>query len=199
MMANNKLKPCPWCGNTPDASNPGTFQLTDGVKYGAVQCCGAGPDVRTDYRDFPHWKDAAIESWNDRTAPAQGALTDAEILDALASITHEPPKRLPPGWLKFARAIEQRVRGQVSDAADAWQPIATAPCFGPILLWWRTCKTPHIGEWTCDESTEREGWRCHGDQCLPINQEDCTHWQPLPAPPAIQAQAGDAQSGADHG
>jgi hypothetical protein len=44
-------------------------------------------------------------------APAIQAqpLTDADILAALATTTHEPPVRLPPGWLKFARAIERHL------------------------------------------------------------------------------------------
>jgi hypothetical protein len=73
-----------------------------------------------------------------------------------------------------------------------WQPIETAPRHRNILLWWRTCKEPHIGCWDIDEEFERrpkrwlspeEGWRNKGDQCIPRNQSDCTHWQPLPAPP----------------
>ena len=39
-------------------------------------------------------------------------LTDADILACLASTTHEPPVRLPPGWAKFARAIEAHIKGQ---------------------------------------------------------------------------------------
>jgi len=34
------------------------------------------------------------------------ALTDEQILAALRSTTNEPPVRLPPGWVRFARAIE---------------------------------------------------------------------------------------------
>jgi hypothetical protein len=45
-----------------------------------------------------------------QSAEVPGELTDEQILAALGSITHEVPKRLPPGWLKFARAIEREVR-----------------------------------------------------------------------------------------
>ena len=37
---------------------------------------------------------------------AQEPLTDEQILSALSTITHEPAKRLPIGWLRFVRAIE---------------------------------------------------------------------------------------------
>jgi len=69
-MADTQLLPCPWCGETPDVSNEASFRLTDGVKYGALQCCVVGPEVRTDYKDVPHWRERAIAAWNDRKALA---------------------------------------------------------------------------------------------------------------------------------
>jgi hypothetical protein len=48
---------------------------------------------------------------------AQAELTDEQILSALTSITYEVPTRLPPGWLKFARAIEREVRLSYSEEA----------------------------------------------------------------------------------
>lgn len=41
-----------------------------------------------------------------RHAP-RAPLTDEQISAALAQVTHEVPCRLPPGWKKFARAIER--------------------------------------------------------------------------------------------
>jgi Lar family restriction alleviation protein len=61
-----RLLPCPFCGATPDASEESTFRLTDGFKWGAVACCGTGPEVRTGYGEVADWKDAAIEAWNTR-------------------------------------------------------------------------------------------------------------------------------------
>jgi len=69
-MADTELLPCPWCGETPDVSTDASFRLTDGVKYGALQCCVVGPEVRTDYKDLPHWRERAISAWNDRKALA---------------------------------------------------------------------------------------------------------------------------------
>lgn len=60
------LKACPFCGETP---GPDSYVLTDGgYKYGAIQCsCSAqGPDVRTGYKDWPEWKQKAIDAWNER-------------------------------------------------------------------------------------------------------------------------------------
>ncbi|MES2030896.1 MAG: hypothetical protein V4477_17075 [Pseudomonadota bacterium] len=81
-----------------------------------------------------------------------------------------------------------------------WQPIATAPKNGTeILLWWKHCKTPSVGSWSCDDlHAERkwahkalaEGWRSEGDACIPVNQADCTHWQPLPEGPTFTATEG---------
>lgn len=73
-----RAAPCPWCGEIPDINNDASFRLTDGVKYGALQCCVTGPEVRTDYKDVDHWRAAAVAAWNDRSA-APPAL-DAEGL-----------------------------------------------------------------------------------------------------------------------
>lgn len=62
------LKPCPFCGETPPVNDPYTFCANQGEKWGHVLCgCGAcGPEVRTDYKPLPHWKDDAITEWNNR-------------------------------------------------------------------------------------------------------------------------------------
>jgi len=56
-----KLKPCPFCGNTPS-----TFDTNQGTKWGFVVCCIQGPEVRTSYKPEEHWREDAIRSWNDR-------------------------------------------------------------------------------------------------------------------------------------
>lgn len=77
-----------------------------------------------------------------------------------------------------------------------WQSIDTAPIDGTkVLLWWRSCKEPSIG-WYADPSNlfrsyyhfAQEGWICEGDEVIPKNQQDCTHWMPLPEPPAKVAK-----------
>jgi len=71
MSSAERLGPCPWCGEVP---NEDSYALRDGgYKYGGVVCgCGVqGPDVRTDYREWPAWKPAAIAAWNERRAPAE--------------------------------------------------------------------------------------------------------------------------------
>lgn len=60
------IKPCPFCGMTPEYNGPAWFRFVDGHKWGAVQCCCTGPEVRTQYKDWTHWRDAAIAEWNER-------------------------------------------------------------------------------------------------------------------------------------
>lgn len=63
-----------------------------------------------------------------------------------------------------------------------WQPIETAPMLGkPLLLYWK-----HAG-WMRGRFVDEprwHGWMCDGDQVMPLNQSDCTHWMPLPASPS---------------
>lgn len=61
-----KLKPCPFCGETPDQDDPLTFQDIQGAKWGSVVCCCTGPEVRTCYESVEHWRDDAAEAWNTR-------------------------------------------------------------------------------------------------------------------------------------
>lgn len=62
-MMSEELKPCPFCGETP---GPDDYFVNQGTKYGGIQCCCEGPDVRTGYREWPAWKDDAIKAWNIR-------------------------------------------------------------------------------------------------------------------------------------
>ena len=76
-----ELLPCPFCGDTPSEVS---FVFSDGgYKYGAIQCsCGViGSDVRTDYKDFPHWRDAAVEQWNTRAPAVEAA--EIEVVDVI--------------------------------------------------------------------------------------------------------------------
>lgn len=89
-----------------------------------------------------------------------------------------------------------------AEGLGGWEPIETAPNntdhMRPILAFWK-----HRGVqqtyWDVDEEySDRPkgwrspecGWRCDGDRCIPVNQEDVTHWRPLPARPASQTQEG---------
>jgi hypothetical protein len=85
------------------------------------------------------------------------------------------------------RAIREQIRQSVSSGSQSspvsgWQPVATAPKDGTrVLLWWSTCREPVRGRWEINGRSE--GWRADGDACIPVNQSDCTDWQPLPLPP----------------
>lgn len=79
-----ELKPCPFCGETPDASNPDVFWIdsNQGNKWGSVKCCIYGPEVRTGYAK-DGWQQDAADAWNERVvvgAPAVPALSDDQII-----------------------------------------------------------------------------------------------------------------------
>jgi Lar family restriction alleviation protein len=62
----DEVKPCPFCGHTPDINNPNTFQESQGTKWGAVVC--GCTEVRTGYGPLEDWKDDAIKAWNRRAS-----------------------------------------------------------------------------------------------------------------------------------
>lgn len=64
------LRPCPFCGETPDAGKPATFDCDQGGKWGFVVCCCRGPEVRTGYGPPATWQGEAVAAWNDRAADA---------------------------------------------------------------------------------------------------------------------------------
>lgn len=68
------LLPCPFCGNIPDGDS---HYINQGTKWGGILCCIEGPDVRTDYKPWPHFKTEAIAAWNTRAI-------DPQITDALS-------------------------------------------------------------------------------------------------------------------
>ena len=80
--------------------------------------------------------------------------------------------------------------------AEGWRPIETAPKDGSrVLLWWCT-RGASVGHFEYDDMfSERPsrwvspefGWRSDGDQCIPVNQEHCTRWMPLPAAPEARS------------
>lgn len=76
------------------------------------------------------------------------------------------------------------------------RPIETAMATSnPVLLYWRGAGWVR-GRYVVDDRWDfrprgwlspYQGWRNDGDDVIPRNQEDCTHWQPLPAAPIEQA------------
>lgn len=62
-----KLKPCPFCGDTPEYSPDGIHYVgPTGERWGAVVCCCTGPEVRTGYLSWEEWAPDAAEEWNKR-------------------------------------------------------------------------------------------------------------------------------------
>lgn len=71
------------------------------------------PKYPGEYRDmyvqmmWCAWQAACAQQSAQSQQDAMQPLTESQVLDALRSITNEPPARLPPGWIGFARAIER--------------------------------------------------------------------------------------------
>lgn len=82
--------PCPWCGKVPDTSNPNSFWLDDatGGKWGAVQCCCIGPDIRTGYSPLVEWRDEAIDAWNERAPDTERQRLTARITELEAALRY---------------------------------------------------------------------------------------------------------------
>jgi len=95
-------------------------------------------------------------------------------------------------WLAVCEAVERDAATEPVGLGNGWLMIDSAPKSGkPALLWWRRCTHPAVGRWVDDEAGV--GWVCDGDQCMPANQDDCTHWMPLPpsGPRVIDATCKD--------
>jgi len=60
-------KSCPFCGQIPTNKDK-WFDTNTAGKWGYVQCCGQGPDIRAGYRELHEWKQEALDAWNTRDA-----------------------------------------------------------------------------------------------------------------------------------
>lgn len=87
-----KVRPCPFCGDTPDIDNHLTFEADQGTKWGHIVCCGQGPEVRTGYQDVEHWRDDAITEWNKRADDAV-MLALIEVAEAARDYASENDRR----------------------------------------------------------------------------------------------------------
>lgn len=74
------MKPCPFCGETPDANCRQSFTPEVQPKWAFVECsCGArGPEIRTGYKSWQVWKVDAIAAWDDRKEVGGEALTSRQ-------------------------------------------------------------------------------------------------------------------------
>jgi hypothetical protein len=113
-------------------------------------------------------------------ALALGLIVETKYDPEIHGTTSENSEYVEPGdqWFVLADSLKAAPCSPVS----GWQPVATAPKDGTrVLLWWSTCREPVRGRWEINGRSE--GWRADGDACIPVNQSDCTDWQPLPLPP----------------
>jgi hypothetical protein len=82
-------------------------------------------------------------------------------------------------------------------AAHGWAAIETAPKDGTqILLYLNVLKIPvRVGHYSNRETyshgkleSQSEGWTIYGDYFVTIEQNQPTHWMPLPLPPNVKAE-----------
>lgn len=89
-----QLKPCPFCGETPDLNDEsGHYQIHDN-KYGGIRCCIDGPEVRTGYKPWPAWQAEAVNAWNtrpdeDHAARMAVAKFQRQFIEKIKELTHE--------------------------------------------------------------------------------------------------------------
>ncbi len=86
----DKLKPCPFCGNEAERTEPGWSNLYQKKLYG-VHCIDAGCVAFDTVPHFFEQKDAD-ESWNRRLAPENKA-TELPRCDRCEHCTHAPSKK----------------------------------------------------------------------------------------------------------
>ena len=87
--------------------------------------------------------------------------------------------------------MDAQTNAYLHELSTNWQPISTAPNSGTIRLWWRNAGecTGHFAvdvDWLPGKGTPREGWKGEADECIPLNQDDCTHWMLQSLPPSGQ-------------
>lgn len=107
-----KVRPCPFCGDTPDIDNHLTFEADQGTKWGHIVCCGQGPEVRTGYQDVEHWRDDAITEWNKRADDAV-MLALIEVAEAASAIIRYEDEGADAGyrdWDRYYDALREKLR-----------------------------------------------------------------------------------------
>jgi hypothetical protein len=98
-----ELLNCPFCGEVPTG-----FDTISNGKWGFVQCCISGPEVRASYAPLEEWRERAIAEWNDRKAPAPSAEPVAVFdgyMDGGTAIIQWRDKGLPAGTLLYAAPV----------------------------------------------------------------------------------------------
>lgn len=136
------------------------------------------------YTDVPNVTvtDATMKEAADEIDRLREVLEDSQSL--LVAMLHEAR----PATEIEAQIVANRaaLSSPAGSAAEAWQPIETAPKDGTPILITRPTRHQteegwHVVRWDDD------WWTCHDGQFdAPLRGSGPTHWQPLPAPPAIE-------------
>lgn len=100
-------------------------------------------------------------------------------VDGVIRHEFEPVLMLPPGTTPLYAM-------QFICPVTSWQPIATAPKQGQVLLRWPGRRSPCVGSWCPDSSarTPAPYWSGDTDRWIGVREtrtNQPTHWMPLPA------------------
>jgi hypothetical protein len=108
--------------------------------------------------------------------------------------------RPDPAWMQAQRAIQERdatgshplrdeTREPDTAGREEWQPIETAPKDGTrVLVWWE-----HWSAYPVVSYFKHGRW--NGEIACSEGDEQPTHWQPLPEPPAALQRARESAQG----
>jgi hypothetical protein len=139
-----------------------------------------------------------IDGYDDaREALSAPISRDADVREAIRKAKFEAETTHGIAWHNLEEVSRfELFLAALSLPADGWRTIDTCEAWrfdhmNTMLANWISrgvCET----YWDEDEAFDtrpvgwpspRCGWRSPGDQCIPVNQSDVTHWRPLPTPP----------------
>lgn len=98
------------------------------------------------------------------------------------------------GWMAANRATPTPAGWQPIETCDTWR----FDHMTPMIAYWPT-RGPRETYYDVDEefhlrpkgwASPEEGWRSPGDQCIPIESHQPTHWREFPAAPTAPAEGG---------
>lgn len=116
--------------------------------------------------------------------------------DLIERLHTAAPKNFPLGALCHEAAAEiASLRSQLEEArrADEWRDISTAPKDGSTFL---ACgKNVRVDFFHWQSHGPHIGWRDSFIIVYPEEDNEITHWRPLPAPPALQSTDGKEVGG----
>ena len=124
---------------------------------------------------------ALLDAMDNRSIPMSQLEPEIGIGEAIEKASEKRRRRIDECKSDLRTAL-------ASETVSAWQPIETAPesCRGEYpryILFYNGC---HVGVGFCYPSEDGDNGTLYVDESDAIITPEPTHWQPLPAPPALQ-------------